>query len=238
MISANRIFKRAFTRGDHGYMFLRRGLSKIQEDVEAAYSTEMCKLLDAKPKPKKWKKRKADPDEMRQSKLLFDVLHYNKHGILLTAHEERELRAKYASQVNWVVAVRDAIASQRKRLTGQMTAVLPQVLVVVGGPEQCVAVSDAYTYRSQTQPDFYAENYFRPLQVKLTELGCTTRVVKEPLFPGHEIENYCLYADIPRYMAHAVNMRITDAERCKLWKQVAANPLVYNPFLPYELASF
>lgn len=238
MSSTNRIFKRAFARYDHNYQPTRSGLHKFKREVEDLYRLALLEQLAAKPKPKKWRNRKPEADEKPDTAAYHEILHYGKYGIALTAAEEKALRAKFLPQVQWVTDAQNAMAASIIKARKTMAATVEGVEVAPGGPETLVCVSSAYNFSTQTQPAFYAENFFRPLKVKLEELGCKTRVAVEPIAPGLKSSTYNLYADIPRYMAQAVDMRISDAERCKLWKQVAANPLVYNPFLPYELASF
>lgn len=144
----------------------------------------------------------------------------------------RELFEKY--NLNELEAKIDQLRSDQHET---LTELAPQVVFEPDETAMHVVKSaSAGSYRSQTQPEFYAESSLKPLAAALHNQGIDTHIQRVGSYRIGKIPvsgNYKLWAACPEWMAHAAEQTVT-------WEIISAaigrtaNPKVLYPMLPYE----
>lgn len=238
MISANQRYRRLHHKEQGGYPGLKWKSNQLITESTYAFRVKLLELLAAKPRPKRWKAYKPAADVSLEDRQIQEIANYNRQGLVLDAKEEAALRAQFQSQVDEVVRLQNLRAQAIALCRKGMQQLADEVLVAPS--DMRVLLSTAYSgnYSTQTRPSFYAEHYLRPWFIKLQELGCKPELEAQLSYEGSKNFNYNLYAYVEPYQADAVDRRISLEERCRLWKEVGANPFVYNPFIPHRIGSF
>lgn len=190
------------------YTVLRRNIGAAKQRLQEEYNLAiLAHVGEAELKKRRGKRKRVQDWE------------------LLLPEDHEAVRPLFVSRIAELNEYSDARKHANDLRIKRLYELAPQVVVEPSGELQEVA--DAWTgaYSTQTQPDFYAENQLRPLRLALEAKGCRTEIRKRE-------RDYVLFADVPKYAADAVDRLISMKQRCSVWKQVAANPRVYCPFLP------
>ena len=238
MTSANQRYRRLYHKQEDGYRGLKWKSSCLMAEGERAYRARLLEILATKPRPKRWKAYTPAADALPAERQIHEIANYQRQGIVLTQREEVALRAEFQPMVDEVVNLQNLCAQAIARCRKGMHELADEVLVTPSETRVLLATSYSGSYSTQTRPSFYAENYHRPWLVKLQELGCKPELESEPSYEGSKNFNYKLFAYVEPYQADAVDRRMVLTERCRLWKEVCANPFVYNPFIPHHIGSF
>ena len=95
-------------------------------------------------------------------------------------------------------------------------------------PSRGVKVASESSYRSQTQPGFYARGELLPLARSLESKGYKATVM------AYGPDQWGLWSNATPLDVRAAELVIDDRFRLSVWKQSGHNPRVYNPWLTWD----